>query len=800
MKSKYTLIIIAFFCSLFYSQVSVSQKNTGIIKGKIIDKKNNDPISFATIVIDGTTIGTTSDVDGNFLITGVTPGYVDLRVQSIGYKTYITPNMLVTNANAVYIDVVLEEEATEIKTIVVNASPFRREVESPVSLRRIDIREIEKNPGGNRDISKVIQAYPGVSSTPAYRNDIIVRGGGSSENRFYLDGVEIPNINHFATQGASGGPVGIINVDFVREVNFYSGAFPADRGNALSSVLEFKQIDANQDKFKTRLTVGASDLGLALNGPISKNTGLLFSVRRSYLQFLFSALGLPFLPIYNDIQFKTRTKIDSKNEISVIGLGALDNAELNTSANKTEEQRYILGYLPASKQWNYTLGVVYKHYTENGYDTWVLSRNMLDNSQYKYLNNIEVDSLKILDYLSWESENKLRYEHNTTLANDYKLNFGAGGEYVSYYNKTFRLNSDYQADNYKSDISFFKYHIFSQLSKSYFSEKLNLSLGARLDGNSFSSTMSNPLDQFSPRFSASYKLLDNFYINSNVGHYYQLPPYTALGYKNAEGNLSNKDLKYISVDHIVAGVEYLPFDNSRITVEGFWKNYQHYMFSVNDSVALASKGATYGTYGDEELVSTGNGRAYGLEVLFQHKNLFGAMVTLSYTLVRSEFEDINGKYVPSAWDNRNLFNIVVSRSFKGNWDFGFKWRYVGGSPYTPAYLDYSNLTVLADSWNTQGRTSLDYSKFNQLRLNAFNQLDIRLDKQFYYDKWSLMLYVDIQNVMGSKADSEPTYVRDVDANGQALPAYGNPPVYKLKKLAVEGSGTILPTLGVMIEF
>jgi len=146
-------------------------------------------------------------------------------------------------------------------------------------------------------------------------------------------------------------------VDFIREVNFYSGAFPADKGNALSSILEFKQIEPNQDKFKIRATLGASDIGIAVNGPVSENTGLLFSARRSYLQFLFSALGLPFLPTYNDFQFKTRTKIDAKNEISVIGLGAIDQFMLNTKANRTEDQRYIIGYLPVNEQWNYTLGL-----------------------------------------------------------------------------------------------------------------------------------------------------------------------------------------------------------------------------------------------------------------------------------------------------------------------------------------------------------------------------------------------------------------------------------------------------------
>ena len=146
---------------------------------------------------------------------------------------------MVTNSNQVNLDIPLEESEISIGEVVIKASPFSKKIETPVSVRIIGIDEIEKNPGGNRDISKVIQSFPGVASTPAFRNDVIVRGGGPNENRFFIDNVEIPYLNHFSTQGASGGPVGIINVDFVQSVDFISGSFPASKGNALSSILNF---------------------------------------------------------------------------------------------------------------------------------------------------------------------------------------------------------------------------------------------------------------------------------------------------------------------------------------------------------------------------------------------------------------------------------------------------------------------------------------------------------------------------------------------------------------------------------
>lgn len=796
------LSIIFALSTFTFSENTVAQSNkNGIVQGRVVNAKNNDPIPFATLVVQGTTIGSISDLDGNFIFTGLTPGFIEIQASSIGFKTTLSTRVLVTNANRAQITIAMEEEAVSLEQVEVRASPFRRNIESPNSLRRIDIVEIEKNPGGNRDISKVIQSLPGVASTPAFRNDVIVRGGGSSENRFYIDEVEIPNLNHFATQGASGGPVGIINVDFVREVNFYSGSFPANKGNALSSVFDFKFIDGNTDQFKTRLTVGASDLGLTLNGPLNQKTTFIASGRLSYLQFLFTALQLPFLPTYSDYQFKTKTRFDKKNELTLLGLGAVDQFKLNTGANETREQRYQLSYLPVNEQWNYTVGAVYKHFRGKSYDTWVLSRNHLNNTSYKYKGN-NTDSLKLLDYVSNEIENKLRYEYTLTTDNNFKINAGAGTEYALYDNSTIRkrfINGASVTQNYVSTLDLIKYSLFGSVSKDLIDGLVSVSLGTRFDGNNYSSEMNNPIKQFSPRISASYAFIENWRWSVSLGRYYQLPPYTALGFRDNNEKLVNKinGIKYIKVDHLVSGFDWTPNTDSKLTFEGFYKWYADYPFSVTDSISIASKGADYGTFGDEELVSTGKGRAYGLEILYRNRNLYGSVLTLSYTWVRSEFKNNQDKYVPSAWDNRHIFNVLWQKSFKRNWDIGFKWRLVGGAPYTPADLDVSSLQ---SAWDVQNQTYLDYSRYNNLRLKSFNQLDVRVDKQYFFSKWSLMIYLDIQNVLNWKADVPPTYVRAQDADGNLKPASGNPPRYELEELQTGGSGTILPTIGIMIEF
>lgn len=800
-------IITVLLLSLVQSFV-FAQQNNGFVEGRVYNSKNNEPVPFANVIIYETNTGIATDIEGNFKIKGVKPGFVKLQVSAVGFETYVSPDIMLTNARAVSIDIPLNETSLQLDEVVVKPSVFRKTEESPVSLRVIGIQEIEKIPGANRDISKVIQSFPGVASTPAQRNDVVVRGGGPSENTFFLDDVEIPNINHFATQGASGGPVGILNVDFIREVNLYSGAFPANRGDALSSVIEFKQKDGNTEKMEVQGTLGSSEVALTLDGPLGNNTNYIFSVRRSYLQLLFAALELPFLPTYNDAQFKIKTRIDEKNELTLIGLGSFDVSTLNLDANETELQKYILNYLPVNEQYGYTIGAVWKHYREKSYGTWVLSRSYLNNYSYKYQNNIEVDSLLTFDYRSTEAENKFRYENTTRTDNGFKINIGAGIEYAQYTNNTFRkdfVGSSPIITDYDTDLEFWKWSLFGQISKEFFTKRLVLSLGIRSDANNYSTSMSNLAEQISPRISASYLLTPELSLSFNTGRYYQLPAYTTLGFSNGTGDLINKQngLKYTSVDHIVGGFEYQPTSNSQITVEGFYKSYKNYPFSLNDSIALANKGADFGTFGDEEVFSKAEGRSYGVELLARHKDLFGFNTVLSYTLVRSEFKEFDNNlnftssYIPSSWDNVHLLNITATKTLKKNWQFGFKWRFVGGAPFTP--ID-KNKTSIIEAWDARGVEYLDFARFNENRLKPFHQLDIRIDKQYFYNKWTLMLYLDIQNLYNFKYEEQDFYIPQKDASGNNIIDPENPGRYLMQTIKNDESGTILPSLGVIVQF
>jgi hypothetical protein len=787
------------FTLLLFSIASFAQ--TGIIKGKITNKFNNQAIEFANVLVNGTAFGATTEGDGTYEITGIPPGIYDITASFIGFNSKTEFEIQVITARPMVIDFALEESSAQLQEIVVKAEPFKKPQESPVSLRTIGITEINRNPGSNRDISKVIQSLPGVTSTVAFRNDLIIRGGSPNENRFFLDEVEVPNINHFVTQGASGGPVGLLNVNFIKEVDFYSGAFPSNRGNALSSVFNFSQRDGRDDKIGSILTLGATDFGVILEGPLSDKTTFLLSARRSYLQFLFKVIGLPFLPTYNDFQVKVKYKPTEKSELTLIGLGAIDQFTLNLDANETETQQFLLDQLPVTPQWNYTNGLVYKTYDDQGYWTFVISRNMLNNEAFKYLDNDDSDESKLrLRYKSQEIENKLRVER-TSRINDYRINFGVAYEFVKYNNSTFNrifTSSGSQTINFNSDINFHKYGLFGQISRKYLQERLGLSFGARMDGNSYSNEMASPINQFSPRFSLSYNFTDRFSFNFNTGIFYQIPPYTLLGYRE-DGQLINKQngIRYIQNNQLVAGLEWNTPTNSRITVEGFYKKYNHYPFLLRDSVNLANLGGDFGVLGNEPGVSTAGGQTYGIEVLFQQRLYKGFYGIMAYTLGWSQFEDKNNQLIPSSWDSRHIISLTLGKKFKRDWEIGFNWRYQSGLPFTP-FAENSNLVL---NWQANGGGRRDFNLINTQRLDGIGTLDFRIDKNWYFKQWTLNLYFDVENATASALNTQ-ALILDRSPMGGGIIANPDAPLelqrYKVKSIN-NTQGTLVPSIGIRID-
>ena len=798
---KYLLIVSFLFL------ISYVQSQVGIVRGKVVSASSNVGLPLVKIQLLDQQIGAISSEDGSYEIKGIAPGVYSFKASSPGFKDQIINEITVTNARSIDLDFFLEVIVIEQKEVTIRANRFQRNVESPLSLKSLNATEIERLPGANRDVSKVIAALPGVASRATFRNDIIIRGGSPGENKFYLDGIEVPNINHFATQGSSGGPVGLLNVNFIREVDFYSGAFPANRANGLSSVISFKQKDGNKDGLITNFALGSSDAALTFDGPIGKKVNFIFSARRSYLQFLFAALKLPILPTYNDFQYKVNVKLNDKNKISFIGLGAIDDFRLNTTVNdnitdtiQREYNDFILGNLPLQKQWNYTLGINYSHTSKNSVQTIVLSRNMLNNTSSRYKDFIETEANKLQDYSSFEAENKLRMEH-TYLSNGWKWNVGLGYEYARYFNSTFNkitVQGNPLTIDFKSDLFMSKAAVFSQLSKGFFGEKVNLSVGIRSDISNYSSGMMNPFNQLSPSFSINYRITPSFALNANVARYHQLPSYTILGYRDIAGDLVNKsnNLTYIQADHFVFGAEYLTKLNSRFTLEGFFKKYDKYPFSIKDSISLANVGSDFGIVGNEAVSSNSKGRTYGAEFLYQQKLFKGFYAILAYTFVVSEFKDKNNLYVPTAWDSKNIVSFTGGKRFKKGWEVGFRWLFSGGSPYTPYDVETS---TLKQNWDINGFGILDYNALNTKRESSFHQLNVRVDKKIYLNRMNLNFYLDIQNAYGFKAKLAPILLVETDNNGTPIEDPNDPTRYK-SKFVENASGIVQPTIGIIVEF
>ena len=789
------LLSLLLFCNITISFLLAQPVHQ--VKGTVIDKSSRQPLEFINVMIVGLNKGGVTNAEGKFSIGQVPPGIYRLQASAIGYKTVTTPEYILSTRD-LHIQIEMEENQTELEGVTVTASPFRRDIESPVSLRIIGLQEIEKSPGANRDISRIVQSYPGVTFSPiGYRNDLIVRGGSPSENRFYLDGVEIPNINHFSTQGASGGPVGILNADLIREVNFYTGAFPTDKGNALSSVLDFKLRDGDMERNSLKATLGASEVSLASNGHLGKKTSYLVSVRQSYLQFLFDMLGLPFLPTFTDAQFKLKTRFDARNELTVLGLGGIDKMKLNTKANN-EDNEYILSYLPKIQQETFTLGAVYRHYAGAHVQSVVASHSYLNNRNTKYQQNDESDPDHLMLRLrSTEQNTQLRLENSSSFRN-WKVTVGTSLDYSQYSNTTFqKVYTDHaQTFDYHTYLGIMRWGLFGTVNYTSIDERFTASLGLRADANNYSAAMKDLSDQLSPRLSLSYQLTEHWSLSGNAGLYYQLPPYTALGFKNNNGLYANKyALRYMQVSQGSVGLNWRKGDTFEVSVEGFYKDYDKIPLSVADGIPLTCKGNDYGVIGNELLTSTAQGRSYGAELLLKWLVAKKLNLASSFTLFKSEYRtDKESEYIASAWDNRFIFNLRGTYNLPRHWSVGMKVSCIGGAPYTPYNADKSSLVT---AWNAQGKPYYDYTRYNEERLPAFTQVDIRIDKTFYLKRCMLGFYIDLQNIAGSKLKQADVLMSTGAIKNPDAPIAEQR--YVMKSLKQE-SGTLLPTLGITFEY
>ncbi|MEJ8804273.1 TonB-dependent receptor [Pontibacter sp. H249] len=808
---KLLLLLILFIPFLAHAQ-------TGVVTGTVRDRNTQEPLIGVSVQVLDSQLGSVSDESGRFRIESIPVGSYTIQSSYVGYQSSIKYNVSVTAGNIQILNFEMAPATSQLQQVEVvsnrSQSASVADLVTPLSVQSLSAEEIRSNPGGNFDISKVVQVLPGVATNGTGgggRNDLIIRGGAPSENVYYLDGIEIPLINHFTTQGSAGGATGILNVSFIEDLKLSSSAFDARYDNALASVFEFRQRSGNPERFSGNVRLSGSEFATTLEGPLSTKTTYLVSARRSYLQFLFKLLDLPIRPNYWDFQYKVDHKIDDKTSLSFIGVGAIDEFSFGVPRNSTPENEYILRSVPLNNQWNYTSGVSLKRLVNDGYLNVALSRNEFNiDLEKSEAAEVEGEKKLTLKSTSRETENKLRLDVNK-YKNGIRYSYGVAGQYVQFKNDIFSVIRKELRDeagnltqpgvtiNYNGGVDFLRYGAFGQVSSSVLDNRLGLSFGLRTDMNSFTEEGKNPLKTLSPRLAVSYLLSDKWTLNASSGIYYKLQTYTVLGFQE-NGNYVNRSADYTRSIHYVLGTEFLPRPDLRFTLEGFYKGYSNYPVSLRDGISLANQGGDFGSIGNEAVSTTGKGRAYGAEFYLQKKLTGTVFSVFSYTYVVSEFAGLDGQYISSAWDYRHLVSGLLGKKLPRNWEFGAKYRYAGGAPATPFNLEASQR-----NYASLGVGILDYTRLNSERLRAFNQLDVRIDKKWNFERITLDLFLDVANVLVSKTPGFDRYTFQRNADNTGFATTDNAPLRSDGSNAIpvilkNDDGNPVPTLGFIVEF
>ncbi|KAB7732459.1 TonB-dependent receptor plug domain-containing protein [Rudanella paleaurantiibacter] len=812
MRFLYSMVCLLLIGTL---QAQTPDQRVGNIIGTVRDAATQELLIGVTIKVANGTQGVVTDTEGRYKLT-LPVGTYNLQASYVGYQSLEKFNLVVTSGNDNQANFELTEENQRLSEVTVKANratAAASTISSPNSIQRLTTEEIKTNPGGNFDISKVIQTLPGVGGSPGgLRNDIIIRGGAPNENVFYLDGIEIPVINHFQTQGGTGGPQGILNVSFIEDVTLSSSSFDARYDNALASVFQFKQREGNRERLQGNFRVSGTELALTTEGPLSEKTTFLASARRSYLQYFFRLIDLPIRPNYWDFQAKITHRFSKKTTLTAVGVGALDEFSFAVPREVTPDKEYTIRRAPLINQWNYTGGLALRHLIENGYLNIALSRNAFDNALDRFEDARQNDeSARAFRLRSREIENKLRIDVNKSVAG-WRYSYGVSAQYAQFNNDiagkirnavfdpSGQLVSPEVRIRSNTSLDLGRFGAFVQVNRNVLNNRLGVSAGLRTDMNTFTTTGMNPLQTLSPRLALSYALNEQWNLNASVGRYFKMPIYTVLGYRDAQGQFVNRDNRYIASNHYVAGIEFLPNPTRRFTVEGFFKQYSNYPVSVRNGISLANLGADFNAIGNEAVTSTGKGQAYGVEVFFQQKLVKNLFVVASYTYVRSLFSGSNGVLVPSAWDNRHLFSGLLGRKFKRGWEMGLKYRFAGGAPFTPFDIPASQANFLA-----LGQGIPDYSKLNTQRLAPLNQFDFRLDKKWNFRRTTLDLFLDVQNAFVLPTPGLPDFVLSRALDGSGYLTTDGAPLRAngsngIPEVLSNNNPFVTPTIGFMVEF
>jgi hypothetical protein len=740
----------------------------GAVAGLIMDAITERPVAGADVVLAGTGLSAKADASGRYRLENVPPGVYQLTVRAVGYMPFVQSNVVVGSGKPYTANVMLNPQAVRLEALEITPSYFRAPAAARTSTQVLGREETRRAPGVQQDIVRAVALLPGVSVTSAGRNDLFVRGGAPYENLFVVDGIQVPNVNHFGSQGSTGGPLSLVNIEFVQEASFSAGGYGARYGDRTASFTNIRLREGNGDRLSGELNLSATGFGLIMEGPLPGNGSFLGSIRRSYLDLIFRAADFSFVPRYWDFSFKTAHPIGRDNTLSFLLIGALDRVDFN---NETADDRFDNSRILAPEQNQYFTGLTWKHFLPQGTLTLTLGRTFTE------FNSEQRDSLGQTTFrsLSNEGENTLQADlslepgRRTTLSVGAVAHYASDLKYDTFIDGFFRLDENGIPSTLSVDTTFSAFRIagYAEVGQGL-TNRLSGSLGARVTHYAF-------IDEtrLDPRLGLRYAVGGTTALIGSAGRYHQPPSYIWL-----VGDPANPStLDPIRSDQVVLGLEQQLRPDTRLQIEVFYKWYGSYAArAFRPQAVLAPSGFEDVTndipFGLEPLTSVGTGRSYGVELFLQKKlsevPLYGLV---SLTFAHSEFEALDGVTRPGAYDGHFIANILAGYRFNAAWEVSGKFRLATGLPSTP---------FITEGIYT-GR--LDFSQYNAgPRLPLFNALDVRVDRRWSFRGWQLEVYIDIQNIYGRNNVSGYRW----NPRDQAPEA--------------DESLGILPTIGVNVQF
>ena len=765
-------ILLTALMSLMAAPVAAQ---TAVLRGRVLDASDLRPIQAATVTIVGSGVQSLTDATGGFVISGVPPGLVSVQVDVLGYASLMESDVSLRTSRSTYVEFRLERRALELEGIVVGAPAFRVRDASPVSTQLLSNEELRRTPGGLQDVSRTLLSLPGVLGGVDNRNDLLVRGGGPGENAYYLDGIRIPQINHFATQGASGGALGLVNVDFIRETEFFAGAFPVRYGDALSSVLSIENRPGSPEGVRGDFTLGATEAALTLDGPAGNDSNWLFSLRRSYLQFLFEALGLPIRPDYWDTQFRFESQLSTRDRLLLVGIGALDNFDIVPPTQGDDFENFeIASRVIDNDQKSFTLGASWRRLIEGGYLTTTVSQSRSDFS----FEDPGDDGDPVLANDSEELDTRLTLQADVEPRSGLSLALGIDASRAAVEAKVFQRavpGGSFSEDlAWDEDLDLYRLSAFVQ-------GTVGLGVRAKLTGGVRADEVTRLDEGFelSPRASVLVDLGGGVTVQGGGGLYHQAPSLIALSVKE-QGVPVNLGLRQQRNVQFASGLAWTVNAGLRLSAEAFWKTYSRVPLLVSDPrISVSNLGGDYGFVGAEPLIDEGTGRARGVEVFAQQKLLGSVYVLGAYTLSWSEFAGSDMRLRPSAWDRRHALDLTGGYRV-GAWEFGSKLRVLSGLATTPW-----DPTASEQSYAVTGRGVPDWARIGDVRTPGYARLDVRAERRLDFTSWNAVLFLDIQNVLNRENAVGFAYTEDPSFPDRIRP--------------IDGSG-LLPTFGFSIEF